>query len=245
MGLLASLGIAQVMVRQKPRVAILSTGDEVAEPGRTRKAGQIYDANRFTLSGLVEAMSCEPIDFGIIPDVRELLKETLLKAASRANVVITSGGVSVGIYDLVKDVLTEIGGIDFWQVAMQPGRPMAHGRIGTAHFFGLPGNPVASMLTFFLFVRPALWKLMGRRELTPQRFLAAVTEPLRKKPGRQEFKRGIVAFNGSRWEVRSTGPQGSGILTSMVLGNCFIVLEDDRGDVGAGEQVWVEPFQLV
>ena len=244
MGLLSSLGIAQLSVRQKPRVAILSTGDEVAEPGTSRSPGQIYDSNRFTLLGLVEGMSCEAIDFGIIPDARERLKETLTKAADRADVLLTSGGVSVGSYDLVKDVLAEVGRIDIWQIAMQPGRPMAHGRIGRAHFFGLPGNPVASMLTFLLFVRPALWKLLGRKDLAPRRFTAFATEALTKKKGRQEFKRGILTFNNDRWEVKTTGPQGSGILTSMVLGNCFIVLDEDRGDVNAGETVLVEPFQL-
>ncbi|HLC41561.1 MAG TPA: gephyrin-like molybdotransferase Glp [Methylomirabilota bacterium] len=244
MGLLTSLGIAQLLVRQKPRVAILSTGNEVAEPGKVRSPGQIYDANRFTLSGLVQATACDTVDFGIVPDSRDRLKECLLEAAQAADVVITSGGVSVGAYDLVKDVLTEIGGIDFWQVAMQPGRPMAHGQIGQARFFGLPGNPVASMLTFFLFVRPALWKLAGRKELAPQRFTAVAIEPLKKKTGRQEFKRGILSFQDREWRVQTTGPQGSGILTSMVLANCFIVLEEDRGDVSAGEIVWVEPFQF-
>jgi molybdopterin molybdotransferase len=245
MGLLSSLGIAQLSVRQKPRVAILSTGDEVAEPGTARSPGQIYDSNRFALLGLAEGMSCEVIDFGIIPDERERLKETLVKAADRADVLLTSGGVSVGSYDLVKEVLAEVGSVDIWQIAMQPGRPMAHGRIGRAHFFGLPGNPVASMLTFLLFVRPALWKLMGRKDLVPRRFTALATEALKKKKGRQEFKRGILTFNNDRWEVRTTGPQGSGILTSMVLGNCFIVLEEDQGDVNAGDTVVVEPFQSI
>jgi molybdopterin molybdotransferase len=150
--------------------------------------------------------------------------------------------VSVGIYDLVKQVLGEIGGIDFWQVAMQPGRPFAVGKIGESHFFGLPGNPVASMLCFLLFVRPALWKLAGRRELEPPRFTAVATEPMPKKPGRREFKRGILRFTGQGWEVTTTGPQGSGILSSMVLANCLIVLEEPRGDVVAGETVLVEPL---
>jgi molybdopterin molybdotransferase len=127
---------------------------------------------------------------------------------------------------------------------MQPGRPMAVGRIGAAHFFGLPGNPVASMLTFHLFVRPALWKLAGRRDLFPPRFHAVAAEPMSKKPGRREFKRGILSYTGERWEVRTTGPQGSGILTSMTLANCFVVIEEERSDVAAGETVWVEPFAL-
>jgi molybdopterin molybdotransferase len=144
----------------------------------------------------------------------------------------------------VKSVLQDAGGIDFWQVAMQPGRPLAVGRIGRALFFGLPGNPVASMLTFHLFVRPALWKLGGRRELFPSRLHAVAAEPMRKRTGRREFKRGILAPTERGWEVRTTGPQGSGILTSMVQADCFVVLEEDRGDVAPGESVWVELFAL-
>jgi molybdopterin molybdotransferase len=242
LGLLASLGLSEVWVHGRPRVALLSTGDEVVEPGLPRKPGQIYDANRFALHGLVESAGAVPVDFGIVPDVRDVLRARLAEAAQAAHVVITSGGVSVGVYDLVKAVLAELGGIDFWQVAMQPGRPFAVGKIGEGHFFGLPGNPVASMLCFLLFVRPALWKLGGRRELEPVRFTARATEPMRKKPGRREFKRGILAFGARGWEVATTGPQGSGILSSMVLANCLIVLEEDRGDVQPGESVSVEPL---
>jgi molybdopterin molybdotransferase len=241
-GVIASLGQRQVLVSQRPRVALLSTGDEVAEPGRPRAAGQIYDSNRFTLHGLVSQAGGDVLDLGIVPDVRETLRARLLEAAAIADVVITSGGVSVGVYDLVKDVLGEIGGIDFWQVAMQPGRPLAVGRIGDAHFFGLPGNPVASMLTFMLFVRPALFKLAGRRQLFPDTWQARAAEPMRKRTGRREFKRGVLEFHDGAWEVRTTGPQGSGILSSMVAGNCLIVLEEGRGDVAAGEAVLVEPF---
>ncbi|HEV8225984.1 MAG TPA: gephyrin-like molybdotransferase Glp [Methylomirabilota bacterium] len=242
-GVAASLGLAQLLVRQKPRVAVLSTGDEVAEPGTARKAGQIFDSNRFSLCGLVEAAGAEAVDDGIVPDQFDELHLRLLRAAEHADVVLTSGGVSVGDYDLVKSVLQQAGGIHFWQVAMQPGRPLAAGSIGRAHFFGLPGTPVASMLPFHLFVRPALWKLAGRRELFAQPFHATAAEPLSKKAGRREFKRGILSWAGSRWEVRTTGPQGSGILTSMTAANCFIVIEEERGDVEAGEIVWVEPFQ--
>jgi molybdopterin molybdotransferase len=241
-GVVASLGLRQLTVSQRPRVALLSTGDEVAEPGRPRAAGQIYDSNRFTLHGLVAQAGGDVVDLGIVPDVREVLRARLLEAAAIADVVITSGGVSVGVYDLVKDVLGEIGGIDFWQVAMQPGRPLAVGRIEDAHFFGLPGNPVASMLTFMLFVRPALYKLAGRRQIFPEAWEACAAEPMRKKTGRREFKRGILEFRDGAWQVRTTGPQGSGILSSMVAGNCLIVLDEDRGDVAAGERVLVEPF---
>jgi molybdopterin molybdotransferase len=242
LGVAASLGMPQLFVRQKPRVAILSTGDEVAEPGDTRKPGQIFDSNRFSLHGLVEAAGGQPTDHGIVPDLYDVLHARLRAAATTADIVLTSGGVSVGDYDLVKAVLQDAGGIDFWQVAMQPGRPLAVGRIGPAHFFGLPGNPVASMLTFHLFVRPALWKLAGRLELFPPTFHAVAMEAMSKKPGRREFKRGILSYGGERWEVRITGPQGSGILTSMTLANCFVVLEEERGDVAAGEIVSVEPF---
>ena len=242
-GLMASLGAWQVSVRRRPRVALLSTGDEVAEPGTPRRPGQIYDANRFTLRGSIEQCGGEVIDLGIVADVRDTLRASLEDAARAADVVVTSGGVSVGVYDLVKDVLQELGAIDFWQVAMQPGRPFAVGRIGSALFFGLPGNPVASLLSFLLFVRPALYKLAGRRRLFPETWQARALEPMRKKTGRTEYKRGILAFREGDWEVCTTGPQGSGILSSMVAGNCFVVLEEARGDVKAGERVTVEPFE--
>jgi len=244
LGLVASLGFPEIRVHRRPRVALLSTGDEVVEPGRARRPGQIYDANRFSLGGMVEAAGADVLDLGIVPDVRERLREQLLYAAESADVVLTSGGVSVGDYDLVKKVLADIGRIDFWQVAMQPGRPLAAGRVAGTLFFGLPGNPVASVLCFHLFVRPALWKLAGRRELFPPRFHAVAMEPMSKKPGRREFKRGILSYAGERWEVRITGPQGSGILTSMTLANCFVVIEEERGDVAAGDTVSVEPFAL-
>jgi molybdopterin molybdotransferase len=242
LGLVASLGFAEVRVHRRPRVALLSTGDEVVEPGRSRRPGQIYDANRFSLGGMVAAAGAEPIDLGIVPDVRDVLRERLLHAAGAADVVLTSGGVSVGDYDLVKSVLGEIGSIDFWQVAMQPGRPLAVGRIGERQFFGLPGNPVASVLCFHLFVRPALWKLGGRTRLDPECVTATAVEPMRKKAGRREFKRGLLRFTERGYEVSTTGPQGSGILSSMVLANCLIILEEPRGDVTAGERVLVEPL---
>jgi molybdopterin molybdotransferase len=241
-GLITSLGIWQVSVHRRPRVALLSTGDEVVEPGTPRRPGQIYDANRFTLRGSVEQCGGDVLDLGIVPDARDELSARLREAAAMADVVLTSGGVSVGVYDLVKDVLAELGTIDFWQVAMQPGRPLAFGRIGDTTFFGLPGNPVASLLAFMLFVRPALWKLGGRRRLFPPTWQARTLEPLRKRAGRREFKRGVLAYHDGAWQVRTTGPQGSGILSSMVAGNCLIVLEEERGDVAAGEPVTVEPF---
>ena len=242
LGLITSLGQWQVLVHRRPRVALLSTGDEVVEPGTPRKPGQIYDANRFTLRGSVEQCGGEVIDLGIVADARDELRTRLLEAAEIGDIVVTSGGVSVGAHDLVKDVLGEIGAIDFWQVAMQPGRPLAFGRIGSAHFFGLPGNPVASMLAFMLFVRPAIYKLAGRRRLFPEMAEATAVETMSKKKGRREFKRGVVQWKDGRLEARTTGPQGSGILSSMASGNCLIVLEEERGDVAVGETVLVEPF---
>jgi molybdopterin molybdotransferase len=243
-GLLTSLGFVQALVRSRPRVALLSTGDEVAEPGTVRKPGQIYDSNRFTLRGSIARSGGEVIDLGIVPDRREELRARLLDAASMADIIVSSGGVSVGLYDLVKDVLEEIGGIEFWQVAMQPGRPLAMGAIGDAHFFGLPGNPVASMLAFLLFVRPAIYKLGGRTRLFPETFHARADEPMRKKTGRREFKRGVLRYapDEAAWHVRTTGPQGSGILSSMVVGNCLVILDEERGDVKPGELVEVESF---
>jgi molybdopterin molybdotransferase len=242
LGLVASLGFAEVRVHRRPRVALFSTGDEVVEPGRPRDPGQIYDANRFSLGGMVAGAGADSLDLGIVPDVREILRDRLLQAARTADVVLTSGGVSVGDYDLVKSVLAEIGSIDFWQVAMQPGRPFAVGRIAEARFFGLPGNPVASMLCFHLFVRPALWKMGGRTRLDPECVTATAVEPMRKRAGRREFKRGVLRFTDRGYEVSTTGPQGSGILSSMVAANCLIILEEGRGDVTAGERVLVEPI---
>lgn len=242
LGLIAALGLSQVLVRRRPRVAILSTGDEIVEPGHPRGPGHIYDSNRFMLLGAIEQCGGEVTDLGIAPDDCQRLAARLLDASRAADVVVTSGGVSVGDYDLVKDVLARVGRVDFWQVAMQPGRPLAAGTIADAHFFGLPGNPVASMLAFVLFVRPVLFKLSGCRELFPRTFHARATEAMRKKRGRREFKRGIFAYRDGGFEVRTTGPQGSGLVSSMVAGNCLIVLEEERGDVEPGESVWVEPF---
>ena len=241
-GVITSLGIWQVAVHRRPCVALLSTGDEIVEPGVPRAPGQIYDSNRFTLHGALRQCGADVVDLGIVRDARDELRDRLLQASRSVDFILTSGGVSVGTHDFVKDVLDDVGAIDFWQVAMQPGRPLAVGRVGETPFFGLPGNPVASLLAFMLFVRPALYKRAGRRRLFVDTWQARATQPLRKKVGRREFKRGVVRFAENGWEVRTTGPQGSGILTSMVAGNCLIVLEEARGDVAAGELVTVEPF---
>jgi molybdopterin molybdotransferase len=240
LGLAASLGHAQLAVRMRPRVALFSTGDEVVDPGMPRREGQIYDANRFTLRGSIERGGGDVIDLGIVPDTREALRSRLEEAAGMADFIVSSGGVSVGSHDLVKEVLGDIGAIDFWQVRMQPGRPLAFGRVGPALFFGLPGNPVASALAFLLFVRPALFRLGGRRQVFAETWTATATERMRKKSGRVEYKRGVLRFDTGGWQVRTTGPQGSGILSSLAACNCLVILEEGRGDVLPGETVTVE-----
>ncbi|HEX8962127.1 MAG TPA: gephyrin-like molybdotransferase Glp, partial [Rhodocyclaceae bacterium] len=243
-GLLASLGIAQVEVQRRLRVAVLSTGDEVQAVGSPAGPGQIYDSNRYTLSGMLARLGCEVVDCGIVRDDPAALEEAFRRAAATADAVITSGGVSVGEADFVRDLMHRLGDVAFWKIAMKPGRPMAFGRIGNACLFGLPGNPVATMVAFYQFVRAALLKMAGA---TPVPELAAFrvrcTEPLRKAAGRTEFLRGILTFADGECQVRSTGAQGSGILRSMAEANCFIVLESERGDVAAGETVTIQPFE--
>ena len=244
MGLLASLGLTHAWVTKRPRVAVLSTGNEVVEAGEPRGPAQIFDSNRYSLIGLLEMLGVEPIDFGIIRDERDELRRAFLTASEQAHAILTSGGVSVGAYDLVRDILTAVGIIDFWRVKMRPGGPQAYGRIGPAYFFGLPGNPVSAMVVFLEIVRPALWKLMGRRDWTSTRFRARLRETIRKKPGLMEFPRGTVTYTERGWEVTTTGPQGSGILRSMVQGNCLILLAEEHGDYEGGEEVWVESFPM-
>jgi molybdopterin molybdotransferase len=242
MGILASLGLTHVWVNKRPRVAVLSTGNEVVEAGEVRGPAQIFDSNRYSLIGLLEMLGAEAVDFGIIQDERDELRQAFLSASVQAHAILTSGGVSVGAYDLVRDILNEVGVIDFWRVKMRPGGPQAYGRIGPAYFFGLPGNPVSAMVVFLEIVRPALWRLMGRKDWEPTHFQARLQETIRKRPGLMEFQRGILTYTERGWEVTTTGPQGSGILRSMVKGNCLIFLAEERGDYESGEKVWVEPF---
>lgn len=244
LGILASLGLTQVWVTQCPRVAVLSTGNEVVEAGQARGPAQIFDSNRYSLIGLLAMMGAEAVDFGIIPDERHALRQAFLDASTQAHAILTSGGVSVGAYDLVRDILTEVGVIDFWRVKMRPGGPQAYGRIGPSYFFGLPGNPVSAMVVFLEIVQPALWRLMGRQRWQPTRFRARLQEPIRKRPGLMEFQRGVLTYSERGWEVATTGPQGSGILRSMVKGNCLIFLAEERGDHEPGEEVWVEPLPM-
>jgi len=242
LGMLASLGINEVTVFRKLRVAFFSTGDELRSIGTPLAHGQIYDSNRYTLYGLLTRLHCDVIDMGVVGDEPEALERAFTAAAASADVVITSGGVSVGEADYVRVLLEKLGEVLFWKIAMKPGRPLAYGRIGAAHFFGLPGNPVAVMMTFYQFVRDALLMLQGRRDAAPPPlFKATLSAPIRKAPGRTEFQRGILAHGADGgYTVRTTGDQGSGILSSMSQANCFIVLSTDTGNVAAGEMVDVQ-----
>jgi molybdopterin molybdotransferase len=243
LGLIASLGIGEVTVKSPLRVAFFSTGDELKSIGQPLEAGQIYDSNRYTLHGMLSRLGVNLIDMGVVPDEKEALRNALQLASEKADVVITSGGVSVGDADYVKEMLAELGRVDFWKIAMKPGRPLAFGKINNALFFGLPGNPVSVMVTFYQFVLPALQTLSG--ETTPYipQLKAVCTSNIRKRPGRFEFQRGILSQNAQgELQVMTTGEQGSGILRSMSVANCFILLQEDCDGVDAGSLVTVQPF---
>jgi molybdopterin molybdotransferase len=247
LGLMASLGFAEVSVKRRLRVAFFSTGDELCSIGSPLAEGEVYDSNRYTLYGMLTRLGCEVLDLGVIRDDPALIEAAFREAAANADVVITSGGVSVGEADFVKQLMSQMGEVLFWKIAMKPGRPMAFGRIGEdphgAWLFGLPGNPVAVMATFYQFVRDALYKLMGADPI-PIVPLLTVTcaTALKKFPGRTEFQRGVLVQKDGHWQVHATGAQGSGILRSMSDANCLIVLEQDRGSVAAGETVQVQLF---
>lgn len=244
-GLIASLGIGEVGVFRKLRVAFFSTGDELRSIGTALGAGQIYDSNRYTIHGMLTRLGCEAIDMGVVHDDPKLLEQAFADAAATADVVITSGGVSVGEADFVKELLERLGEVVFWKIAMKPGRPLAYGRIANAHFFGLPGNPVSVMVTFYQFVRDALLKLAGRDPVPPlPSFTVPCLSNLKKAPGRTEFQRGVLAQDASgNWGVRVTGEQGSGILRSMSEANCFIILPEAQGNVAAGMLVEVQVME--
>ena len=242
LGMIASLGIGEIGVYRRLRVAFFSTGDELKSIGTPLAAGEIYDSNRYTLYGMLTRLGCEIIDMGVVEDAPASLEAAFAAAAQAADVVITSGGVSVGEADYVKQLLDKLGEVLFWKIAMKPGRPLAYGRIGGAHFFGLPGNPVSVMVTFYQFVHDALRVLQGERNVAAlPTFQVPLSAPIRKAPGRTEFQRGILSPDGAGgWTVRTTGDQGSGILSSMSQANCFIVLGSDTGNVAAGERVAVQ-----
>lgn len=244
LGLVASLGIAQVEVFRRLKVAYFSTGDEILSLGEPTREGAVYDSNRYTVHGLLARLGCEVIDLGVVRDEPALLEQAFRDAAGRADAIITSGGVSVGEADFTKAMMKKLGDVAFWKIAMRPGRPMAVGRIGDAVLFGLPGNPVAVMVTFLAFVRPALLRMMGARAEPPLYLKAHSGEAMRKKPGRTEYQRGIVTRTAEgRLEVRTTGNQGSGVLSSMVQANGLVVLHHAQGNVAPGDEVDVMVFE--
>ncbi len=241
-GIIASLGLQQVSVFRRPRVAIFSNGDELKPLDEALQIGEVYDSNRYTLHSLLRQLDAEVIDLGIIPDSPTKLREAFLKGQECADIVITSAGASVGDADYVYDILKELGDIHFWKVAIKPGRPLAFGKLkgetGGSLFFGLPGNPVAVMVTFSIFVSQAVRQLAGEKQTEPLMMKAKCLNPLRKRPGRTEFQRAIASNNNSgELRVKSTGKQGSGILSSMRDGNCFIILPDEMESIEAGELV--------
>ncbi|MEY4481586.1 MAG: Molybdopterin biosynthesis protein [Pseudomonadota bacterium] len=248
LGLIASLGIGKVDVKRRLRVGFFSTGDELRSIGEALDPGCVYDSNRYTLFGMLSRLGVEIVDFGVVRDQPEAMRHAFSEAAAQCDAVITSGGVSVGEADYTKQIMRELGDIAFWKIAMRPGRPMAFGSIQSkdhqAVLFGLPGNPVAVMVTFYQFVRYALLAMSGANELAPMTIKAQAQESIRKRPGRTEFQRGIITSNGSGINTVSiTGAQGSGVLRSMSEANCFIVLEHDQGNIAAGELVNVVLFE--
>lgn len=240
LGLIASLGMGEINVYRKLKVAFFSTGDELVGVGKPLTEGQIYDSNRYTIFGMLSRLGVAISDLGVVPDKPDLLEKTLLKAANENDVVITSGGVSVGEADYMKALLAKHGQVLFWKINMKPGRPLAYGKINDAHYFGLPGNPVSAMVTFYQFVREALICLMGSAAKPLPLFQVKCTESIKKATGRTEFQRGILFIDNGTWMVKPLPNQGSGVLSSMSAANCFIVLDEIIGNCEAGTMVKVQ-----
>ncbi|MFZ6640404.1 gephyrin-like molybdotransferase Glp [Undibacterium sp. TC4M20W] len=247
LGLLASLGIPEVSVQRRLRVAIFSTGDELRSLGETLESGCVYDSNRYTLYGMLMRMGCEVLDMGVVQDNPDALEAAMRSACENADAIITSGGVSVGDADHTRQLMDKLGEVAFWSIAMRPGRPMAFGKIASAgksaYLFGLPGNPVAVMVSFYFFARQALQQMSGA-EITPLPIFSVKSNAdIRKRPGRTEYQRGILSVRADgELGVSITGSQGSGILRSMSEANCMIILHDDQGNIAAGEKLSVLPF---
>jgi molybdopterin molybdotransferase len=241
--LIASLGIAEVDVKRRLRVAFFSTGDELASIGTPLAPGQIYDSNRYTLHGLLSRLGADIIDMGVVPDQPAALEATLVEAAQIADAIITTGGVSVGEADFIKEILAKLGQVNFWKLNIKPGRPMAFGKIGNAWLFGLPGNPVAVMVSYTQFALDALLRLSGL-DPVPERPLLTVNaaNAIKKQAGRREYLRGQIVTVDGCWQVKTTGNQGSGVLRSMSEANCFVILPEDCAGVQAGDNVQVQLF---
>jgi molybdopterin molybdotransferase len=243
LGVLASLGLGQLQVKRKPVVAFFSTGDELVPVGTPLEPGKIYDSNRYSLHGMLSGMAVDTIDLGVVRDDLDSMREILIKASTQADLIISTGGVSVGEADFIKPALADLGTTEFWKIAIKPGRPLTFGQIDASIFMGLPGNPVAVMVTFSQFVVPAIQALAGTNPKRPALFHARALDQMRKKPGRYEFQRGIATLDdNNEWQVAKTGQQGSGILTSMSRANCFIVLADDNAGVEPGDEVNIQFF---
>ncbi|PSV44694.1 bifunctional molybdopterin-guanine dinucleotide biosynthesis adaptor protein MobB/molybdopterin molybdotransferase MoeA [Photobacterium sp. GB-36] len=245
LGMVASLGIDKIVINKPIRVAIFSTGDEVQQPGEAQKQNCIYDSNRYTLYALLTHLGCEVVDLGIIDDNEASLEKTLIQASTKADLILSSGGVSVGDADYIKSVLEKLGRINFWRINMRPGRPLAFGTIGNVPFFGLPGNPVAVIVAFLQFVEPAIRKQQGIINWQPKTHQAIAIEKLRSRPGRTEYTRGISSFDANgRLVVKSTGSQGSGILRSMSEANCLIEIAPEQVNAEIGDKVTIIPLDI-
>lgn len=245
--LLASLGLAEVKVFSKIKVGLFSTGSELVNVGEPLQAGQIYDLNRFSLGLMLKQLGCEVLDLGILSDDPLLFAQQFTEAEKQADLIITSGGVSIGEADFIKQVLGELGEIKFWKIAMKPGKPFAFGKLGKAWFCGLPGNPVSALVTFYQLVQPAINKLNGYSQWRMPALLSAKAQHnFKKKSGRQDFQRGKFSQNSEgQLVVETVGFQGSHLFSNLVHSNCFIVLEEERGDVEAGEMVSIQPFNWI
>lgn len=244
MSLLYACGIQYIEVFSRPKVTFFTTGDELKQPGQTLQHGDIYDSNRLSLTGMLQKAGCELNSLGVIPDDKAKLSQAFEKAQSQSDCVISTGGVSVGAADHIKSILNQHGQTTFWRIAMKPGRPLTFGRLNKAMFFGLPGNPVSVMATFYLFVLPALRKLAGETDYLPMRLLALCKDPIRKRPGRTDFQRGLMQYepNNNTMTVSLVGKQQSHLLSGMSQANCFIELPRDASDLSANSMVTVIPF---
>ncbi len=244
-GWLAACGLAEVEVCRKIKVAIFSTGDELQDPGNELKFGQIYESNRMSLSTLMQSKPVTVVDLGHLPDDSKVIKQAISKAAGEVDLIVASGGVSVGDRDLVRPAIEELGSLEFWNVALKPGKPLAVGSIGDSFFFGLPGNPVSTIITYMLFVAPAIDVLSGVPMRKPVTFHATLTHQIEHKSGRREYQRGICIMNGAVLQVTPTGDQSSNRLASFYQSNCLIEVPSYRGSMRPGElvEVWLFPGQ--
>ncbi len=239
-GMLASLGIANISVKRQLTIAVFSTGDELVQPGHSKRSDQIYDSNRFVIHAMLARAGYNVVNLGLIPDNKQEIADAFMQAAQHADAIVCSGGVSVGDADYTKQVIEELGSVGFWKVAMKPGKPFAFGQVNGAWFFGLPGNPVSATITLQQLAIPALQRLAGERDVHSLILNAIAGESFKKRAGRADFQRGIVRNENGENRVYSAGPQGSGMLSSLVYGNCLIHLEQDRGNVAKGEFVSIQ-----